>query len=205
MAYAELISQAQNSKTNCTGSDIIGRLWYSMPSNMHEGVKHAKSMQTSYISLQSCSIHLLLRGYLKRGESCHRADQPLFNKKYRFILAITITFQSGQRLYHWWKLKLLTWLILSNTISSIDLVSLGGSSMIMVPNLQARYSISSVINIKFRMWHQLLITPPLMAWRKHSTRQSLSYSKSLFPQISETGMRNLVNVFGPLELRSEPQ
>ena len=55
-------------------------------------------------------------------------------KGHRFILTITDYFSKCAEANHWLKLKLLTWLISSNTMSSIVLVSLGGSSMIMVSN-----------------------------------------------------------------------
>ena len=53
------------------------------------------------------------------------------------------------------------------------------------------------------MWHRLLITPPLMAWQRHSTKRSSSYSKSSSPRISEIGTKSLVNVFGPTGPRFE--
>ena len=52
-----------------------------MSSNMHEGVKHAKFMRTSYTSLRSCFTQLLLHGHLKHGDRCRRANQPLFDKR----------------------------------------------------------------------------------------------------------------------------
>jgi len=90
-------------------------------------------------------------------------------------------------------------------MSFISLVSLGGLFIIMVPNLQAKYSISFAISTGLRMWRQLLITLLLMVWQKHSTRQLSSYSRNSFHQANEIGMRSLENVFGPTELWSECQ
>ena len=54
-------------------------------------------------------------------------------------------------------------------MSSIGLVFLGGLFMIMVPNLQAKYSIGSAINTKFRTERQPLITLLLMVWAFNKT------------------------------------
>jgi len=54
------------------------------------------------------------------------------------------------------------------------------------------------------MWLQLPIIPPLMTWRRHSTRRSSSYSKSSSPRISEIGTKSLVNVFGLPNYGSDP-
>ena len=82
---------------------------------------------------------------------------PSSMKDHRFILVITDYFSKWADAILL-KSKLSTWLTSLNTMSFIDLVSPGGLFMTTVPNLQAKYSISSAISTKFRMWLQPLIT-----------------------------------------------
>jgi len=61
--------------------------------------------------------------------------------------------------------------------------------MIMVPNLEAKYSIGSAISTEFIILRQPLTTLLLMVWRKHSTRQLSSYSRNSFRPVNEIEMK----------------
>ena len=128
---------------------------------------------------------------------------PSLTKGHRFILAITDYFSK------WAEAIPLIEVETSNVVNFIiyHVIHRFGVPrriiQIMVPNLQAKYSISFALSTIFRIWRQLLITLLLMVWRKHSIRQSSSYSRNSFRQINEIGMRSSVNVFGLTELRFE--
>ena len=57
-----------------------------------------------------------------------------------------------------------------------------------------------MINTEFRMWLQLPIILPLMVWRKHSIKQSSSYSKNSSPMKELSGRQS-----GELGERSSPR
>ena len=76
---------------------------------------------------------------------------PSSTKGHRFILAITDYFSKWAEAIPLVEVKTFNVVNFIKHQSSIDLVSLGGSSMITVPTLQARYSTGSVIGTGFRM------------------------------------------------------
>ena len=170
MVYVELINQVRNSRIGCT----LGYYW---PTMIADAIKYAQRCK-------ACQIHadfihqppeLLHPTITSCPFEAWWIDivgpiNPSSTKGHRFILTITDYFSKWAETIPLIEVKTSMWSILSNTTSFIGLVFPGGLFMIMVPNLQAKYSIDSAINTESRMWHQPLITQLLMVWRKHSTR-----------------------------------
>ena len=149
-----------------------------MPSNTHEGVKHAKFMQTSYISLQEL-LHPTVASWPFEvwGIDAVEPISPSSTRGHRFILAMTDYFSK------WTEAIPLVEVKTSNVVNFIKhhiIHRFGVPRRIILDNgpqfvSQVFYQFCDKYQIQNVL--QLLIIPPLMAWRKHSTRQSLSYKK----------------------------
>ena len=130
---------------------------------------------------------------------------PPSAKGHRFIIAITDYFSKQAEAVSLGEVKI------TNVVNFIRhyVIHLFGVPRWIIhdngPNSQVNRSIGSAISTRFRMRLQPLITLLLMVKQKHSIRQLLSYSRNLFHQANEIGIRSSVNVFEPTELWSEPQ
>ena len=84
-------------------------------------------------------------------------------------------------------------------MSFIDLVSLGGSSMIMVPQFISQVFYRFPDKYQIQNMASTAYNPATNGLAEAFNKIIIKLLKNLFHQISEAGMRSLVNVFRPIE------
>jgi len=176
-----------------------------MPSNTYRGIKPIKSMHILYINLRSYFIQLLLRGHSKHGNRYHRTYQPFVNKR------LSVHLSNNDYFSKWAEAIPLIEVKTSNVVNFIkhDVIQRFGVPRRIIHDNGPQFASQVFYQFcnKYRIQNitLTLIILLLMVQQKHSTRQLSSYSRNLFHQANEIGIRSSVNVFGPTELRSELQ